>query len=721
MPVIQQQGGVKTVKGLPERWGRKAAKELAALAPGRPCLLAAQFCTAPVMLQTQEYVDLCELLDKVTNGPIPVDATYARICVMAATYAADCGAAVTLAAVKSVPAPVDVAAPGDGCGPRAQLPKGTCLKPREAMEQVCRVRGVEVPEAKLADEQAMRRMTDAAWWRKRLLTMHARTMEHAAIRLGFVSIKAGSYCSTETLRRRQAQNARNEAMLRAQILQNQNQEKFSLYDLAARGMANKSNRKGELMVRMAGCEDIARELGHVGLFVTLTCPSKYHAVLAKSGQFNPKYRNATPREANAYLNAVWARVRAANDRLGILPYGFRIAEPHHDGCPHWHMLVFLPRGQVDNFKMNLEIYGCAEDAHELDTPKAKEARLKVIEIDPAQGTAAGYIAKYVGKNINDEGAAFDEEGAAMLDDENGERPANAWERVDAWASTWGIRQFQGLGMPPVSVWRELRRVKEAADAAPAYVLAALDACRRRTCTLAANWTDKPAIIKGADFAAYIRAQGGVNMGRMYRIGVAMERDRDVPGVLNSVVMDRYGAEVDKARPVGVYARQAPHLAVSLSTRYTWTRKGRVPLAVGVEVDFDGPWSPLNNCTEYGYSDRNAVPRWAEGPVSPLWWTPEGVQSLPEMPIFTDDDRQILPPEWQTVDIDWWTSDEYKKIAQAADSAAWEFIEQERSAANARLSGGWLFNERANTWEKPDARAYENRILESIRARGGVSA
>lgn len=623
MPIIRQERGVKVIAGLPERWGRRAYQELAALLK------------APEGAKSQGYKDLAALLDTVTASPIPLDATDAHLCVLADRYAADCAGVPMAESLGYLGLP-----PGDGVGPR-QYGAVEGMTERDRMAQICEIRGIE--PAKGSDEQAMKRMVDRAWWRRNLAKVHGRAAEHAGMRLGFVSMKTGSYCSNETVARRLAQVERNKAALKSQVLRNEQGQEFNLYDLAQKGMGNKTNRKGELMLRMAGCESVAGELGHVGLFVTLTCPSKYHAVVARTGQFNPKYRNATPRQAQDYLNGVWVLTRAQNARDGIAPYGFRIAEPHHDGCPHWHMLVFMPRDAVAVFVANLAKYAMAEDAYELNSDSAREARLKVIEIDPSKGTAAGYIAKYVGKNIDDsQGEAYDEEGA-VNSDMTGERVTPACARVDAWAAVWGIRQFQGLGMPPVTVWRELRRVKDVPDDAPDYVMRALKACQRKVSKFCDAETGEFGLIQAANFGDYIRAQGGVNMGRDYRIGVKLE-PLEVAG--------KYGMVVRNV-PRGVYAKEDLD-AVYPSVRYTWLKAG----AVGRS------WSPLNNCTPL----QGLAPR--VGPFMPSWW----VESYEELTDFDDSE--------------WFGSDEYAEMMLPPDLAGAQWHEAEMAACETRADTVW---------------------------------
>ena len=75
-------------------------------------------------------------------------------------------------------------------------------------------------------------------------------------------------------------------------------------------------------------------------------------------------------------------------------------------------------------------YALQEDGNERG---AKNHRFKVISIDPNKGTAAGYIAKYISKNID---------GTDIEQDLYGNDSKPAASRIDAWSSTWNIRQFQ---------------------------------------------------------------------------------------------------------------------------------------------------------------------------------------------------------------------------------------------------------------------------------------
>ncbi len=557
MPIITQAHGVATVKGLPPRWAARAYKELKAAQAGA------------IGAMPEQYKILASMLDEVTSAPMPLDATDAHLCVLAERYASECQ--------------------------NVALDLHDMAILRAGVELIVDMYGMERMAAKSDDKQAVLRYCDPAWWRRSLRRVHGRAFEHAAIRLGFVSVRAGAYCSDETVKRRLAQNRRNTKSLESVTMQNEDGQEYTLAALASKGTSNKSIRRGELMMRMAGCEDIATELGHVGLFVTLTNPSKYHAVLAKSGTLNPKFNGATPREAQQALMDVWTCARAKNGREGLAPYGFRIAEPHHDGCPHWHILMFAPADQVERVEANLRLYALAEDG---DEPGAQANRVKFVRIDPRLGTAAGYIAKYVGKNIDDEhvGEHVDEDGSVIGSDLVGDEVIRPCQRVEAWAATWGIRQFQAIGQPPVTVWRELRRVEaERVAGAPQHVQDAWAACQRVEVTHAD--TGEVEVTHPADFAAYIRAQGGVNMGRHYRIAVAE---------VVTAVEGRYGL-TDRPMPTGIYCRAAPDVTYA-STRHTWRR-------TGVAVDLRRPRSPVNNCTDY------APPQWDSIAPVPQYMAP----------------------------------------------------------------------------------------------------
>ncbi|WP_137165389.1 replication endonuclease [Salinimonas lutimaris] len=294
----------------------------------------------------------------------------------------------------------------------------------------------------------LRRMQDEYWWLRQLRKVISRKRETVLIHLGQVNSRKGKYCSDYTVQFRLIQKELQREMLENLIIVNELNESFSLAELSDKNVSNPVNRKNELMTRMSGFEKLSKEAGHKAIFVTITCPSRFHNTYAKSGDPNPKWDGSTPRDAQDYLNNIWRRIRAELDRRSIQQYGFRIAEPQHDGTPHWHMLLFINPIHSDTFKSVIKDYALQEDG---DEAGAQENRCDFKDIDYSRGSATGYIAKYVSKNVNGEQLDSDIDGGDAI---------HAAQRVEAWASCWGIRQFQQIGNGSVTVWRELRRLKQ---------------------------------------------------------------------------------------------------------------------------------------------------------------------------------------------------------------------------------------------------------------------
>jgi hypothetical protein len=444
--------------------------------------------------------------------------------------------------------------------------------------------GIVPPHAMVANSPAIARMVCPIWWRRALRRSQARELEAAAIRLGFVHRKAEIYASNATVERRGQQRRRNALNLEAMDAVNiDTGEVLNLAKIAELSVANPRIRRGELMTRIGGFELVARGLGHAAEFITLTCPSKFHAQRVAEGgavEVNPKHDGSTPRGAQKYLSGVWARIRAQLARLDVRPYGFRIAEPHHDGCPHWHILLFVAAHQVEVLRGSIRDHALRVDG---DEPGAAKNRVEFVAIDPARGSAAGYVAKYVSKNI--EGGGYQVQG----DLEGVERaeitPAH---RVEAWASTWGIRQFQQVGGPPVGVWRELRRLPES----DGYTVTIETARAAADCGTLKGHDELGA---AGNWRRYVEVQGGPLVKRdELRVTLAKtqsgQRWDAVRGVHPSP-LSRYGEEAAGA-VYGVFDALAGRSFDS--DRGRWEIKRRT---VDVGAGFWGSRTRGNNCTQ----------------------------------------------------------------------------------------------------------------------------
>lgn len=346
---------------------------------------------------------------------------------------------------------------------------------REAVARACTMAGVQYPESRFGLYPEVLRTQSPEWWGRQIKKADRRGAEWRELKAGRIN----RYCSDLMLSARQQQKKDNRDMLAEMVAICETADgetlKKDLLELVKGSNANPAIRRAELMTRISGFEQYAKEKNQVAYFFTLTCPSKYHRTSRKWGANAwPDFTGPvvpvapSPREANAYLCDTWARARAALKRADLELFGFRIAEPHKDACPHWHALFwFKSRAEAHAACRIIRAYFLAEDGRE---PGAKKNRVKIEAIHASKGTATGYIAKYICKNVD--GIYTDAEGQATTFDDHRRNPEtgemegtgmkadDAAARVDAWAACWGIRQFQQIGGPKVGAWRELRRLRD---------------------------------------------------------------------------------------------------------------------------------------------------------------------------------------------------------------------------------------------------------------------
>ncbi len=448
-----------------------------------------------------------------------------------------------------------------------------------ALRRIARFHRVQQP-AKAGFQPRLNRMADEAWWR-RAIRKRIRVVELHQIRKGAVHRRASSYASNKALHRLERNTRRLADLMACMEACNQSTgEVVPLQDLIDASQANPDNRRKAMMARTKGIEASAKAKGHQAMFLTITCPSRMHP-RHESGAPNARHDGTTPRQAQAYLGRVWNRAMRQAAHQGLHPYGLRVVEPHHDACPHWHVLVFVPAEQVQAVASIFQAYAMADSPNE---PGAAEHRFTVKHIDPAKGSALGYVAKYVSKNIDGEGV--DE------DHETGDTGASSARRVVAWSRIWGIRQFQFFGVPPITPTREMYRVsgealpgqalREAHQAAKANDYAAwLAACEAHGLRFRVQYSERASTRYAGETT---RAIHGLTV-----------HGADVPGVLELVTRcDTWHIQPRRkereAQGEGAGSVPAP--------AFPWTRFNNSAsldsqgIFDGVHMDGPGPWSVL---------------------------------------------------------------------------------------------------------------------------------
>ena len=415
------------------------------------------------------------------------------------------------------------------------------------------------------------RMVDSGWWRKNLrreTLKENETVEHGA---GLIRRKHQVYVSDHASQIKRERAKANRRTLEGLEVVSDCGEVVNLQEAADASVSNPKLRRAELMTRCRGFEETAEFMGHKGLFLTLTTPSRFHRV-KHAGLTNKKWDGATPRDGQDYLCKVWAKIRAAWKKKDLKAYGFRVAEPHHDATPHWHILLFVPQEQTRELLAIAARYALADCPTESG---ARKHRFTVKRIDPSQGSATDYIAKYIAKNIDGEKETGEGIG---LDFDSGTPAQTAAHRVKDWAGTWGIRQFQQVGGPSVTVWRELRRLGKGHEAA---------------CQLELFEKPRAAASRG-DWFAFWMVQGGPDVAR---------KDLTLKPFYVADDLGKYGDLVPKIK--GVEGTDATGNFMEVTRLKTWTvQRAGLDTVNTLQADFDErmAWAKGNAGFVAAYAD-----------------------------------------------------------------------------------------------------------------------
>ncbi|MFQ1406710.1 replication endonuclease [Klebsiella pneumoniae] len=417
---------------------------------------------------------------------------------------------------------------------------------------------------------SLARMLCADWWYRKLWQMRCEWREEQLRAVCLVNRKASPYVSYEAVIHKREQRRKSLEFFQSHELVNADGDTLDMEDVVNASSSNPAHRRNEMMACVKGLELIAEMRGDCAVFYTITCPSRFHATL-NNGRPNPKWTSETVRQSSDYLVDTFAAFRKAMHKAGLRWYGVRVAEPHHDGTVHWHLLCFMRKKDRRTLTALLRKFAIRQDRDELGNNTGP--RFKSELINPRKGTPTSYIAKYISKNIDGRGLAKE------ISKETGKSLRDSAEHVSAWASLHRVQQFRFFGIPGRQAYRELRLL--AGQAARAQ-------CDKKVGAPVLENARLDAVLAAADagcFATYIMKQGGVLVPRKHHLIRTAYEFNDEPGTYGDHGIRIYGIW----SPI-VEGRICTH-----AMKWKMVRKAVDVKEATADQGARAPWTRGNNC------------------------------------------------------------------------------------------------------------------------------
>jgi hypothetical protein len=248
------------------------------------------------------------------------------------------------------------------------------------------------------------------------------------------------FVGSESLRLRAQQIEKNESFLRKHF-------QISTDDIETNIHSNQAKKYfAENYKACVGTEEYARDLGYGCLFITLTVPAHMHS--------NPTSKNntwdgTTIKEAHDYLAQKWKKFTNDLSRKkysiklseGDL-FGYRVVEPHADGTPHWHALIYSAHELLKGSILTLL------EKHFSNKSEALTTSYFPMNSENESHPPISYIVKYLSGAVD-----FDNNYITNNSDDKIKA-----QQVDAWKSAVRLRSFQAFGKTaPKTYWRLFRK------------------------------------------------------------------------------------------------------------------------------------------------------------------------------------------------------------------------------------------------------------------------